>query len=441
MFLHKIGLIVFNLIIFESIFTHSFSIPLCMSYSKILLVVIDGISDRPVNGKTPLSSAKTPVLDSFAEEGVCGIMDPISPGVRAGSDTGHFALLGYPPEKYYPGRGPIEAAGVGIDLKPGDIAFRANFATVEDREGSFFDKVVVDRRAGRFSNTDELADSINEGIDLDVEFIFKRGSGHRGALVLRNNLSDRISGTDPKVEGKPPSRSHPLSDNPSSEDVRTAEIVNTFSEKAHQILKNHPLNLERAMSGELPANAILLRGPGKMPHVEDFKSKFGLSLSIISGTALIKGVGRILGGDVLQVEGATGGKDTDLEAKVKRAMESVKSHDFILLHIKAPDEYGHDGDFDGKKKFIEKVDRALKPLSDLDDCYIAITADHSTPVTVKDHSGDPVPVVIRGEGVRRDDVKAFSEFTCYRGGLCRIRGLDLVPILLDLAGVAKKYGA
>ncbi len=412
-----------------------------MSYSKILLVVIDGISDRPINGKTPLSSAKTPVLDSFAEEGICGIMDPISPGIRTGSDTGHLALLGYPPEKYYPGRGPIEAAGVGIELKPGDIAFRVNFATVEDRGGSFFDKIVVDRRAGRFSNTDELVKSINDEVDLDVEFIFRRGPGHRAALVLRDSLSDRITGTDPKKEGKTPVRSHPVSDNPSADDVRSAETVNIFSEKVHHILKNHPVNIERAMSGELPANAILLRGPGRMPHIESFKSRFGLSLSIISGTALIRGVGRILGGEILEVEGATGGKDTDVDAKVERAIESVKTHDFTLLHIKAPDEYGHDGDFDGKKKFIERVDRALKPLTQLKDCYIAITSDHSTPVMVRDHSGDPVPVVICGEGVRKDDVKSFNELTCYKGGLCRIRGLDLVPILLDLAGVAKKYGA
>jgi 2,3-bisphosphoglycerate-independent phosphoglycerate mutase len=409
---------------------------------KVLLVVIDGVSDR--GSKTPLSCANTPNLNKLAEMGINGIMDPIAPGIRPGSDTGHLALLGYDPFKYYTGRGPIEAAGAGIDVKPGDIAFRVNFGTVEG-EGKIFDKVVVDRRAGRISDTDELVKAVNEGIDLSdsgVEFIFRRGSGHRGALVFRGEgLSDKITDTDPKKIGEKVKICKPLIDDENAK--RTAEIINYFMEKAHEILDKHPLNEERAKKGLLKANVLLLRGVGVVPHIPPFEERYGMKLAVIAGTTLIKGIGRILGGDVIEVEGATGNKQTNLKGKVDATLKALESHDFVLLHIKATDELGHDGDFEGKKEFIEKIDKHLEPLLSLDfsKVCLVVTADHSTPVMVKDHTGDPVPITIVHEGVRVDDVKEFSELTAYKGGLCRIRGLDLMNIVMDLIDKAKKFGA
>ncbi|ADC64358.1 phosphonopyruvate decarboxylase-related protein [Ferroglobus placidus DSM 10642] len=403
------------------------------------MIVIDGVSDRPINGKTPLSSANKEVLDELAKRGINGIMDTIAPGIRPGSDTSHLALLGYDPYKYYTGRGPLEAAGAGIDVKPGDVAFRVNFGTVKG-EGSVFDKVVVDRRAGRISDTEELVKAINENVKLEVEFILKRGSGHRGALVFRGeNLSDKITDTDPKKIGEKVKRCVPLD----KEAEFTAKIVNEFMEKAHEILENHPFNIERERRGELKANVLLLRGAGKVPHVPSFKDRYGMKLAVVAGTTLIKGVGRILGGDVIEHERITGGKDTDLNLKVKLALEALNSHDFVLLHIKATDEYGHDGDFEGKTKFIEKIDRALKPVLDLDfsNVCLILCGDHSTPVTIKEHTADPVPITIVYEGVRVDDVEEFNELTAYKGGLCRIRGMDVMNIVLDLIDKAKKFGA
>ncbi len=409
---------------------------------RVLLIVIDGLGDRGT--KTPLSSAKKPNMDRLAEMGINGIMDTIAPGVRPGSDTGHLALLGYDPFKYYTGRGPIEAAGAGIEVKPGDIAFRVNFGTVEG-EGSVFDKVVVDRRAGRISDTDELVKAINEGIDLSrfgVEFIFIRGSGHRGALVLRGEgLSDKITDTDPHKVGEKVRRCKPLSDD---EDARrTAEIVNYFMEKAHEILDKHPLNEERAKRGLLKANVLLLRGVGRVPHIPSFESRYGMKLAVIAGTTLIKGIGRILGGDVIEVEGATGNRHTNVKGKVEAALKALETHDFVLLHFKATDELGHDGDFEGKREFIEKLDSHFEPLLSLDFSKVCLilTADHSTPVKAKEHTGDPVPIVIVHEGVRVDDVKEFSELSAYKGGLCRIRGLDLMNIVMDLIDRAEKFGA
>ena len=404
------------------------------------MVVIDGVSDR--GSVTPLSSARKPNLDKLAKMGINGIMDTIKPGVRPGSDTSHLALLGYDPFKFYTGRGPIEAAGVGIELKEGDVAFRVNFGTVEG-EGSVFDKVVIDRRAGRISDTDELVRAVNE-IDLsnfNVEFVFKRGSGHRGALVLRGDLSDEVGDVDPKEMGKKVKRCVPLVEDDRAR--KTAEIVNYFVQMSHEILDNHPLNLERSKRGLPKANVLLLRGAGKVPHLPRFEDRFGMRLAVISGTALIKGVVRVLGGDVIEVEGATGGKDTNLNAKVEGALKALESYDFVLLHIKASDEYGHDGDFEGKRKFIEKVDKALEPLLSLDfsEVCLILTADHSTPVNVRDHTADPVPVTIVYRDVRVDDVDEFSELKAYKGGLHRITGNDLFNIVLDLINKVKKFGA
>ncbi|WP_202318763.1 2,3-bisphosphoglycerate-independent phosphoglycerate mutase [Archaeoglobus neptunius] len=405
----------------------------------VLLVIIDGLSDRPVEGKTPLSVAKKPNLDSIAEMGINGIMDTIAPGIRPGSDTSHLALLGYDPHRYYTGRGPIEAAGVGIDVKPGDVAFRVNFATVEG-EGSIFDKVVTDRRAGRIQNTEELIMAIRENVSLPVEFLIERGTGHRAALVLRGEgLSDRITDTDPKTVGKRVKRCKALD----TAAERTAEIVNEFMQKAHEVLDRHPLNEKRAEMGLPKANALLIRGSGVTPHVPSFSEKFGLRLAVIAATALIKGVGRIVGGEVITPEGATGNRYTDIGAKIRAAKEAVKRYDVVLLHFKATDELGHDGDFEGKRDFIEKLDRHISDLLELDrdeNCLI-ITADHSTPVKVGEHTADPVPVVILHEDVRVDEVRHFSEFEAYKGGLCRIRGGDLLNIALDLLNIVKKFGA
>ena len=403
------------------------------------MLILDGVSDRPINGKTPLSEAYTPNLDKLAELGINGIMDTIAPGIRPGSDTAHLALLGYDPFKFYCGRGPIEAAGAGIEVKTGDVAFRVNFATVKG-EGSIFEKIVIDRRAGRINDTDELVKAINEEVKIDSEFIFKRGSGHRGALVLRgDDLSDKVTDTDPKKIGERVKKCIALEKGAE----RTAEIVNDFMQKSHEVLERHPFNIKREREGLLKANALLLRGVGKLFSLPKFEERYGMSLAVISGTILIKGVGRIVGGELIEDSRITGGKDTDLNAKVDLALKALKSYDFVLLHIKACDEYGHDGDFDGKRKFIEKIDKALERILSLDfsEICVVISADHTTPVSVRDHTADPVPLSIVFDQVRKDDVKRYSEFDAYKGGLCRIRGIDLMNIILDLIDKAKKYGA
>jgi len=404
---------------------------------SLLMLVLDGLPDRPVGGKTPLAVAKKPNLDKIAAMGINGIMDTISPGIRPGSDTSHLALLGYDPYKFYTGRGPIEAAGVGIELRPGDVAFRANFATVVGN-GSIFEKVVVDRRAGRIEQTEDLVRALNE-LGLPIEFEVARATGHRAVVVFRGVSSAELGETDPKIVGERVKKCKPLND--SAKEI--AEIVNEFMQKAHEVLENHPLNSEREKKGLPKANAILLRGAGVMKEIPGFYKKYGLRLAVVSATALIKGVGKIVGGDVFTPQGATGNKKTDLKAKIEKSLELLEKYDVVLLHIKAPDEIGHDRDFEGKVEFIERLDPHLSRIFELDfskNCFI-VTSDHSTPISVGEHTADPVVVSILHEGVRVDDVSRFTEFEAPKGGLCRIRGMDLLNIALDLLNLSKKFGA
>jgi 2,3-bisphosphoglycerate-independent phosphoglycerate mutase len=407
---------------------------------KGIIMIIDGMADRPIKElgyKTPLEAAVTPNMDKMAENGICGIMDPIRPGIRAGSDTSHISILGYDPYEVYTGRGPFEAAGVGVDVLPGDIAFRCNFSTA-DESG-----IITDRRAGRIrEGTEEIAQSI-DGMELDedVEVIFKESTGHRAVLVLRGNgLSDQISDADPKHDGKPPKKVFALDE--TEEAVKTADILNKFVQKSYALLKDHPVNLKRIESGENPANIIIPRGAGAVPNVKSFGEKYGLNPVCIAETGLIKGIAIIAGMKLIDIEGATGGIDTNLE-NIKNGIikTASKDYNFMLINVDGADEAGHDGQMEEKVKFIEKVDSVIGELMKIEDVYFILTADHSTPISTMDHTGDPVPIVITGPEVRVDDVKKFNERSAAKGGLCRIRGNNVMDILMDLMNISTKFGA
>lgn len=411
-----------------------------MTARKILFLVLDGISDRPcpeLAGKTPLQAAKKPNLDAFAREGICGIMDPISPGVRSGSDTAHLALLGYDPHTYYTGRGPLECEGTGISMEAGMIGFRCNYATLSNNG------LITDRRAGRIHDTTALSAAIQNGVDLSdfgVEFTIRSGAGHRAALAFKGKgLGHCISSNDPKKEGAPPLTIVAQRHEPAHE--RTAAVCNAFVKQSTGILADHPINSERVKQGLNPANVVLMRGAGEMGHFEPFLNRYGISGSVIAAASLIAGIGNAVGLKRVHVDGITGSQDSNIAGKIAAALDEVRSRDFVLVNIKGADESGHDGLVGQKRAFIEKIDTAIAPLRAVKDCVIVICADHSTPCAVKDHSADPVPVVIWGEGVRTDDVERFDEVSCARGGLCRIPGVSLLPIALDLINRSSKYGA
>jgi len=409
-----------------------------MDSRRILLLIFDGLGDRPVTElghKTPLESAPKPNLDWFAANGMNGLLDPIEPGVRPGSDTSHLALLGYDPHEVYTGRGPFEAAGVGLELHKGDVAFRCNFASVDEN------LVLTDRRAGRIKEgTADLAKAL-DGMKLGrFRAFFKEGTEHRAVLLLRGKgLSARVTDTDPHEEGEKIPESKPLD----GKAKNTAKALNLFTRRAYEILKDHPVNRERVAKGLPPANMVVCRGGGIAPQLEPVTHKYGLKAAGIAGVALIKGMFRAAGMDVIEVKGATGGLDTDMVAKAEAALMALTTYDLVVVNVKAPDLCGHDGKPSEKIKVIERMDQMMGHLKTHlpQDVIVAITADHSTPCGIKDHSGDPVPLTIFGDGVRVDEVPHFDERSVARGSLGRLRGKDLMPILLNAANRSEKFGA
>ncbi len=412
---------------------------------RIIILVGDGMGDRPLKalgGKTPLEEASTPNMDEVAKHGICGIMDPIAPGVRPGSAPSHLAILGYDPYKYYTGRGPFEAAGMGIRMEPTDVAFRCNFATINE------EMFIVDRRAGRDTEgLDKLAAPLN-GLRFNsaprIQVEFKNATAHRAVLILRGQgLSSNVSDTDPEKINVPPLESRPLDDAPAS--ALTAQIVNEFVQASNDILNTHEVNRNRVAAGRMPANYILVRGAGHPPKMHTLMEMYGFNSSAcIAEVSLVKGVAFYAGMEIIDVPGSTAGLDSDIRAIGREALEALPNNELVLVNVKGSDVAGHDGNIEGKIEIIERIDEMVGDIWEevnKEETYVVLTADHSTPIEVKDHSGDPVPLAIAGPMVRVDEVTSFNERSVAKGGLGRIRGVDLMPILIDLVGIAKKFGA
>lgn len=404
---------------------------------KVILIICDGLSDRPIaelGGKTPLEAAYTPNLDKLVKKGITGLMHTVDIGVRPGSDVAHLSIFGYDPATYYPGRGPIEAAGYGLEVKKGDVAMRGNFATVNEK------MVILDRRAGRIDDVKPLVKSLSNMTISGINIRVAAGTGHRAAIVFHGPMLDgRITDTDPHVENVKVLFSKPKVK--SSAATKTARIVNEFSRKTYIILKDLPYNLKRIKSDLLPANILLLRGAGMLPNLPSFESRYSLRASCVAGAGLYKGIGSLLGMDVLSVAGATGKPDTDINSKISEALKSLKTHDFVFVHIKGADVLAEDGNFLAKKIFIEKIDKSLAPLVNRDDILVVVTADHTTSSVLKIHTADPVPILIAGKNLHTDSVSIFGERACGSGKLGHIQGKHLIPIILDFLGKAPLFGA
>ncbi|MFW9794577.1 MAG: 2,3-bisphosphoglycerate-independent phosphoglycerate mutase, partial [Candidatus Thorarchaeota archaeon] len=402
---------------------------------------MDGVGDRPLKelgGKTPLEAAKTPTFDRLATEGQSALMNVIGPGLTPGSDTAHLALFGYDPLAEYPGRGPLEAFGAGFETKPGDVAFRSNFATVDDK------MVVLDRRAGRTFTPIEQAElqAALDGIEIDdVKTRFLATVEHRGALILEGEgLYADISDVDPHETGKKILTVRALK--PEAE--KTAKIVNKLMRIAHEKMKGLELNKHRAKNGKPLANALLLRGPGRHSDVPPLPDRYGIKAAVIAGGALYIGTAKYVGMEHVPVEGQTGTIDTSFDNIALKTIETIESdYNYVFVHIKAPDNASHDGNAREKVLAIERTDamvgKILKAVGDK--IVIAVTGDHSTPVSTGEHSCDPVPIVFWSNFIRPDSVTKFSEADAAKGALHTIRGIDVLPILLGYAGYIEKFGA
>jgi len=328
---------------------------------KVILAIADGLGDRPhpaLNDKTPLECARRTHMDRLASQGITGIMDLIGPGIPVGTDMGHLILFGYGPQDY-PGRGPIEALGIGMNVEPGDVVLRCNFATV-DHEG-----IVVDRRAGRIrEHTDAIARAL-DGMLLEeqAQAFVQAATEHRAVLILRSlngeGLSGNISDSDPHApnDGQPFREVRPLDS--SEEARRTAYYLNLFLQKSHELLKHHPVNEERIRKGLPPANFILTRGAGQAARLEAVAAQRGFRGSCIAGESTVLGVAQLAGFQPLTHSSMTGNIDTDIVRKAQWTIEQIAVNDMVYVHMKAPDLKGHDDDPHGKVHAIELFDEMV----------------------------------------------------------------------------------
>ncbi len=402
-----------------------------------VLIIGDGMGDRPVGelgGRTPLEAAEIPNLDRLAGMGACGLMSSVGTGIRAGSDTSHLALLGYDPYEYYTGRGPYECAGIDMDVRRGDVCFRCNFATVNEQ------MVVTDRRAGRIEQgTDELAQAVNMEIE-GVQCIVKESVAHRAGLILRGEgLGHAVTDVDPHGEVRI-WECKALD----AESEKTARVVNEFVRRSYEALREHAVNTRRQAEGQPPANIMLPRGVGTAPHLKPFEEEHGFSGAMIVETGLVRGIGKYAQMDVIDVEGATGGYDTDIMAMAEAVVEAAERHTYVLCNIKAPDLGGHDNEPQRKIEAVEMVDELLAyVLDNLDPerALIVATADHGTPCSVGDHSGDAVPIAFAGRGATRDDVAHFGERPCAKGIIGHILGRDVIAVMTNMLAIQEKFGA
>jgi 2,3-bisphosphoglycerate-independent phosphoglycerate mutase len=388
---------------------------------KCAFLIIDGLGDLPVaalGGKTPLEAAHTPNLDSLASSGRYGLVDPIASGKMANTHSGVGMLLGLLPEHSSPlRRGTVEAAGLGLALKEGDVALRANFATMEETPGGL---LIRDRRAGRIDRqTRELA-RLFENTDLDdnvTAHLFSTDQ-HRAVLVLSGpDLHDSISDTDPGDVPMPALVAECRPQDPVAQ--KTASTINRFISIAHLRLRDHPVNRGRLKRGALPANGIITRGAGSVSGFKSIITEMGLSAAVVSGCNTVLGLGLLLGFDVVSDPRFTASVDTDLEAKVDAVIRALDKHDIVYLHIKAPDLCAHDRQPGAKRNFLERLDAALGPLL-VHDAIIAVTADHTTDSNTGFHTADPVPALLFDPGERQSNPTAtFGERSCVQGNMDR----------------------
>ncbi|MDW8048319.1 MAG: alkaline phosphatase family protein [Nitrososphaerota archaeon] len=421
---------------------------------KLIYVVIDGLGDLPLkvlDNQTPLEYAETPNLDFLASIGKVGLMYSVRKGVAPESDVAVISILGYDPYRYHVGRGPLEAVGAGLKMMDGDLALRCNFATLGN------DRRIIDRRVGRNLTTEEashLSEAVNKNVSLtshSAEFEFKNTLGHRGVLVIRSKtmpLSGNITNTDPaylKVGGIGIAKKdvepfledcRPLDESESSK--VSAQLVNEFTWKSHEVLENHPVNMRRSSNGMLKANVILSRDAGaELPKFFDINAHYKVRFACLADMPVERGIAKLAGMHLIEIPPPSGNIKDDCILRAGKLLSAISNYDCFYIHLKGPDEPGHDGDYKRKIQVIADIDRYFfgRVLENvrLQETLFCVTADHSTPCEQMSHTDDPVPVLIAGGKIHPDSAKKFSEKECKNGSLGIIEsGNLLMPLLMKL---------
>jgi 2,3-bisphosphoglycerate-independent phosphoglycerate mutase len=380
---------------------------------KYLLLLGDGMADEPLEeleGKTPLEYARTPHMDRVAREGACGLLFTIPPGFEAGSDIANLSILGYDPARYYTGRGPLEAASMGIRLKEEDVAYRCNLVTVERG-------ILQDFTSGHISSPEGsiLFASLSTAIQ---SVAFYPGISYRNLLVV------------PEGKGAVTTPPHDIVGREIESYLPTgpdAPLLRQIMEESYPILAEHPVNRKRIQEGKPPATLLWPWSGGRKPLLPAFRDRYGLSGGMISAVDLLKGIATYAEMKVIPVPGATGFLDTDYQAKARYALEALKDLDFVYVHVEAPDEAAHMGNLEEKIRAIEAFDGVVGTVLAHFDGVVAVLPDHPTPIRLKTHTTDPVPFAVRGK--RKDGCRCFSESEAVHGSLGNMRALDFLPFL------------
>ena len=414
-----------------------------MSNAKGILLISDGLGDRPVaelNHLTPLEYANTPTMDLLCKEGSTGLVHPYRPGCRVGTDWGHICLFGYNPDEYYTGRGAVEAFSAGLDMKKGDVAFRGNLGTVDN------DLVVIDRRAGRINDKEDIKSLIEavDGYEVDgCTFKILSLTEHRVAVVMSGeDLDWHLVDTDPGTACEGSKIVCPINE---EDPQKSAKALWKFLLHVKEVWDNHPVNKARVERGQLPANFIITRGAAAamvLPPIEKLFPK--VKVSVIAGDETITGIGKMCNFDYVTDESFTGGFETNYMGKAKKALEELENHDLVIVHIKGTDLCGHDNEPHKKAQIIEKIDEMYSYWMsniDKDNTYLGLIADHSTPCHVRDHSADPVPTFLWGPHVRVDESTECGERAVAKGILNDYTGNQYMSTFMDFLGHTKKYGA
>ena len=394
---------------------------------KRIIILGDGMADHAIErlgGKTPLQYADKPMMDMLAREGRCGRLVTVPEGFPPGSEVANTAILGYDLNKVYEGRGPLEAASIGYEMEPDDLALRCNLITIEDGK-------IITHNGGNLQTEDArvLIDYLNENLGNDrVKFVC--GIQYRHLLIIKGGSKD--------INCAPPH------DHPGEEwnkllvtgEEKTAKLINDLIVRSQELLSKHPYNIEKAKRGERQANSIWPWSGGYRPKMKTIAEMFPevKSGTVISAVDLIKGIGHYAGLKIVDVPGATGLADTNYEGKAQAAIEALKTDDFVFVHVEATDEAGHDGDLDLKLKAINYLDQRLispiyEAVKDQDVC-IAVLPDHPTPVEMRIHVNEPVPFLIWHKGIEADDVTTYDEVACVRGGYGLLKLQEFINTLM-----------
>ncbi len=377
---------------------------------KYIVLVGDGMSGRPLeelNGRTTLEVADRQYMDEIAKNGKVGTALTIPKGMTPASDVANLSILGYDPREYYSGRGPLEAANIGVDLREEDVAFRCNLVTESDGR-------MIDYSAGHISNKEAkiLVEAIDKALGSE-KIKFYPGISYRHLMVLRTSSREEALKIA-KIKHVPP---HDILGKDISSNLPQGEgsdILIELMKRSKDLLEKNDINKVRIDLGENPANMIWLWGQGVMPKMPLFSEIYGVTGSIISAVDLIKGIGKLVGLEVINVPGATGYYDTNFKGKGEYALKSLKDKDFVFVHVEAADEAGHNGDIRAKITAIENFDKFVvgtiwKELKSKEDFRIMVLPDHATPISVRTHTIDPIPFAICGSGIQADDTCVFTE--------------------------------